>query len=342
MAYTYQPSRSRQLTLLFAMVAWVGLDGPAQAQEFPDRPVSIIVPFAAGGPADVIGRIFAQRMATDLGRPVIVENITGAGGTIGTLRVANAKPDGYTMVMSGNSTHSAALAFYDDLKYDPVKSFASVGLMSTNAVVVIGRKDFPPNSLKELMEHLRKNGSKINNGHGGVGSVSFSACVIFNSLVGASPTMVAYRGVGPATADMIAGVVDYVCDQVPNAMGHITANTVKGYVVSSSERQTVIPNVPTGQEAGLPKYKVDVWYGLSAPAGTPPAVIARLNRALQFAQNEEGLRKRIYELGGEIPPPAQRNPKDLDATIQNDLKVWVPLLIEAKKNSEKKNSEKPN
>lgn len=141
------------------------------------------------------------------------------------------------------------------------------------------------------MAHLRTNGAKVNNGHGGISSVSYSACVIFNSLTGASPTMIAYRGVGPATTDLLAGVVDYVCDQVPNAMARITENTVKGYVVSSTARQSVIPDVPTGAEAGLPKYKVDVWYGLSLPKGTPPAIVARLNRALRYAQDEPALRQ---------------------------------------------------
>jgi len=325
---------------LFAFVLMSGLAaGKAEtafAQSFPNMPVHIVVPFAAGGPADLIARIFSQQMAKDLGQPVIVENIGGAGGTIATTRVANAEPDGYTLVMSGNSTHSAALAFYDDLRYDPVKDFKSVGTMSTNAEVIIARKNFPPNNLKELIAYLKQNGAKVNNGHGGVGSISYSACVIFNTLVGANPTLIAYRGVGPATVDMIAGVVDYVCDQVPSAMGRIRDKSVKAYVVTTAERQAAIPDVPTANEAGIPQYKIDVWYGLSAPKGTPDAVIGRLNKALRFAQDEPSLRKRIAELGGEIPSDADRTPKHLDDIIQNDLRLWVPMLAEARKKLEKK------
>ena len=321
-------------------IVWVfgllGGSATAVAANFPNMPVHIVVPFAAGGPADLLARIFAQRMAADLGQPVIVENIGGAGGTIATARVASAEPDGYTLVMSGNSTHSAALAFYDDLRYDPVKDFKSVGVMSTNAEIIVARKDFPPNNLQELISYLKKNGSKVNNGHGGVGSMSYSACVIFNTLVGANPTMVAYRGVGPATVDMIAGVVDYVCDQVPSAMGRVRDGSVKAYVVTSGQRQAAVPNVPDANEAGMPQYKIDVWYGLSAPKGTPDDVINRLNKALRYAQDDPSLRKRIEELGGEIPADADRTPAKLDAVIQNDLKLWVPMLAEARKKLEKK------
>lgn len=342
---TSRPAKKRDSTIfvwrvgLIAIVSMFGLlagSASALSASFPNVPVHIVVPFAAGGPADLLARIFAQRMAADLGQPVIVENIGGAGGTIGTARVASAEPDGYTLVMSGNSTHSAALAFYDDLRYDPVKDFKSVGIMSTNAEIIVARKDFPPNNLQELISYLKKNGSKVNNGHGGVGSMSYSACVIFNTLVGANPTMVAYRGVGPATVDMIAGVVDYVCDQVPSAMGRVRDGSVKAYVVTSGQRQAVVPNVPDANEAGMPQYKIDVWYGLSAPKGTPDDVISRLNKALRYAQDDPSLRKRIEELGGEIPTDADRTPARLDEVIQNDLKLWVPMLAEARKKLEKK------
>jgi putative tricarboxylic transport membrane protein len=311
------------LALAAAFVA-----APARAA-WPDRPITLIVPFAAGGPTDVVARIVAEHMGRTLGQQIVVENVAGAGGTTGSTRAAQAAPDGYTIEMGHMGTHGAARAVYPDLKYDPVKDFAPIGLAAGTPIVVVARKDFPAADFKAFLAYLKANSEKLNEAHAGVGSVSWTTCSFFNSLAGAKPTRVAYRGTGPALNDLVAGHVDYMCDQIVNLVPQIQANTIKAYAVALPERSPALPGVPTTKEAGLPEFQVTAWNAIFAPKGTPPDIVKKLSNALQKALADENTRKRLLDLGADLSNKAATTPDGLRKHVESEVARWNQVLKSA-------------
>lgn len=313
---------------ILALLAGLALGlaaGPARAA-YPERPVTMIVPFAAGGPTDVVARIVSDHMSRTLGQQIVVENVAGAGGTTGATRCAQAAPDGYTIMMGHMGTHGAAPAVYPDLKYDPRKDFAPVGLAAGTPILVVAKKDFPAKDLKEFVAYLKANSAKLNEAHAGVGSVSFTTCSLFNSIVGAKPTRVAYRGTGPALNDIVAGQVDYMCDQIVNLVPQIQAGTIKAYGVALPERSPALPDVPTTKEGGLPEFQVSAWNAVFAPKGVSPDVVKKLSGALLAALNDANTRKRLLDLGADLSNKAAQTPDGLAKLVASEVERWNKVL----------------
>lgn len=303
-----------------------GLLAPPALAAWPERPITMIVPFAAGGPTDVVARIVAEPMSRALGQQVIIENVAGAGGTTGITRAAQAAPDGYTLCMGHMGTHGAAPAVYPDLKYDPVKDFAPIGLAAGTPILVVARKDFPAKDLKEFVAAIKAGGEKLNEAHAGVGSVSFTTCSLFNSLAGAKPTRVVYRGTGPALNDLVGGQVDYMCDQIVNLVPQIQAGTIRAYGVALPERSPALPDVPTTKEGGMAEFQVSAWNAVFAPKGTPPEIVKKLSDALTKALADENTRKRILDLGGDLTNKAAMTPDGLRAHVEAEVARWNKVL----------------
>jgi tripartite-type tricarboxylate transporter receptor subunit TctC len=297
----------------------------AQAQDYPTRFVTIVAPFQAGGPSDTAARLIAAPMSKVLGQQVVVENVTGAGGTIGSGRVAKAPPDGYMLVISGSGTHAAVEQLYPNPPYRAL-DFESVGLINTTPVVIVGKRDLPPNTLAGLIAYLRANEKTVTEADAGVGSVSNLACSVFHTLIGVKPTLVSYRGTPQATQDIIAGNVDLLCNQIVNIVEHAKAGTLKAYAVTGEARSPMLPNVPTTAEAGLPDFKLTVWYGLSAPKGTPAPIVAKLNQALSVAMDDPTVVKRFADLGYDVVPPAQRSPAQFEDFMRKEVDLWARVL----------------
>ena len=300
---------------------------PAGAQNYPTRPVTIIVPFAAGGPTDIIARIVGEYYSKSLGQQFIVENIAGAGGTTGITRGAQARPDGYTIMMGHMGTHGAAPALYPNLKYDPTKDFESIGLAAGTPILIVARKDFPARDLKEFVARAKDTSTRISQAHAGVGSVSFTTCTLLNSQLGVKHhRVVAYRGTGPALNDLVGGQVDYMCDQIVNVIEQIKAGAIHAYAIATTERSPALPDVPTTKEAGLPDYEVSAWNALFAPKGTPKEIVAALNDALVRALDDPATRKRLLDLGSILPVPAGRSPQALSDLVNSEVARWTPIL----------------
>jgi tripartite-type tricarboxylate transporter receptor subunit TctC len=299
--------------------------GPARAA-WPERPITLIVPFAAGGPTDVVARIAAEHMSRTLGQQIVVENVAGAGGTTGITRASQAAPDGYGIMMGHMGTHGAAPAVYPSLKYDPTKDFAPVGMAAGTPILIVARKDFPAKDLKEFVAQLKANAAKLNEAHAGVGSVSHTTCSLLYSIVGVEATRVAYRGTGPALNDLVSGQVDFMCDQIVNLVPQIQAGTIKAYAIATPERSPAIPQVPTTREAGLPAYQVSAWNAVFAPKGTPPEVVAKLADALQKALDDANTRKRLLDLGADLPDKPGRGPEALQKLVTSEVARWKSVI----------------
>src|SRR3981189_850555 len=303
-----------------------------QAQAaYPERPITLIVPFAAGGPTDVVARIVGDNMSRALGQQIVIENVTGAGGTTGTSRAAQATPDGYTIMMGHMGTHGAAPAVYPNLKYDPVKDFLPIGLAAGTPILIVARKNFPAKDLKEFVTYAKANSEKLNEAHAGVGSVSFTTCSLLNSILGIKPTRVPYQGTGPALNDLVGGQVDYMCDQIVNLTPQIQAGSIKAYGIATEKRSPALPDVPTTKEGGLPEFQVSAWNALFAPKGTPKEVVTKLNGALVKALDDETTRKRLLDLGAEIADRSGRTPEALEKLVGNEIARWNKVLKVAAK-----------
>ncbi len=299
---------------------------PALAQKYPNRPVTIIVPFAAGGPTDVVARIVGEYYSKTLGQQFVVENVAGAGGTTGIARGAQSKPDGYTIMMGHMGTHGAAPALYPNLKYDPVKDFQPIGLVAGTPILIVARKDFPAANLKEFVARMKDPSAKVKQAHAGVGSVSFTTCTLLTSQLGTKNIVAAYRGTGPALNDLIGGQVDYMCDQIVNLVEQVKGGSIKAYAIATAERSPTLPNVPTTKEAGLPDYQVSAWNALFAPKGVPQDIAAKLSETLVQALDDEATRKRLLELGSVIPDKAGRAPQALADLVKSEIARWTPIL----------------
>ena len=299
---------------------------PSQAQNYPARPITLIVPFAAGGPTDIVARIVADHMSKTLGQQLVIENVVGAGGTTASTRAMRAAPDGYTIIMGHMGTHAAAVPLYPNLAYHPVKNFDPIGLAAGTPVLIVARKDFPAKDLKEFIAYVKANTDKINMAHAGVGSVSFTSCLLLNALMDVKPTAIPFQGTGPALNALIGGQVDYMCDQIVNLVPQIEAGNIKAYAIGTPERSPALPNVPTAKEAGLPKFDVTAWNALFAPKGTPKEALDKLSDALNKALDDEGVRKRLLALGSVIPGPDGRGQAALNKLVESEIERWTPVI----------------
>jgi tripartite-type tricarboxylate transporter receptor subunit TctC len=298
--------------------------GPAHADTYPSRQITLIVPFAAGGPTDIIARIVSEHMARTLGQTIVVENAAGAGGTTASTRVARATPDGYTIMMGNLGTHSASVGLYPRLAYDPRTDFEPVINTAGTPMLISAHKDFPANTLQEMIALIRANPSRYNYGHGGVGSTSHLTCVFFHHLVGAPVQHVPFRGSGPAMAALLGKQLDYVCDQTVGIVPQL--GSLKTFVVATPSRLPTAPDVPTSAEAGLPAFQAVGWNAIFAPKGTPKEIVDRLNAAGRAALADEAVRKRLLELGCEIPDAAGQTPEALRAHVAAEVDKWTPVI----------------
>jgi tripartite-type tricarboxylate transporter receptor subunit TctC len=314
-----------------AALAALLLAVPAAAQTYPSRPISVIVPFPAGGASDVVARIVAERMSRALGQSLVIENVGGAGGSIGSARVAAATPDGYTLLAASMGSHVAAPVLTPNVRYDALHDFEGIGPTAHAPAVIVARKDFPPRDLAEFVAYLKQNRENVKQAHGGIGASSHMACLLFALETKTTPSLVAYRGTGPAMNDLIGGHIDYLCEQAVSVTGAINSGAVKAYAISGDARLSTLPNVPTAQELGV-NYRMDVWAGMFAPKGTPADVIQKLSAALDQSLDDPDVQKRIAELGGTVPPKPERNPAKFDAFVKSEMDRWSPILKAANAN----------
>lgn len=315
--------------LLTTFAAAALLAGAAQAQTYPSRNIVVIVPFPPGGPSDIVARIAADGMSKHLGQNIVIENVAGAGGTIGATRAAEAAPDGYTLFAASMGTIIAAPTFYPNLKYDSNKDFEPIGMSANAPAAVSINKNIPVKDIKEFIAYAKQKGSDLKQAHGGVGGTSHMACLMFNDVAGIKPTMVAYRGMGPGMNDLMGGHIDIACEQAVVMVAAIQGEKVKGMVVAGPNRLSVIPDVPTAKEAGLDSFQLNIWSGIYAPKGTPKDIIAKLADALDKTLDEPATAERLGKLGGTVPPKAERGPEFLRKTVASDIPRWAPILKEA-------------
>jgi tripartite-type tricarboxylate transporter receptor subunit TctC len=305
---------------------------PAFAQGFPTKQITMIVPFAAGGPTDIIARIVADPMSKTLGQPIVVENVAGAGGTTGITRAVTAAPDGHTIAMGHLGTLSAAPALFPDLRYKPLDGIQHIGLAGGTPILIVAKKDFPAKDMKEFAAYLKANPTKVNQAHSGVGSVAWTTCVLLKAQLGLSEiNAIPYRGSGPAVNDLIGGQVDFMCDQIPSVIGQVKGNVIKGYAIASEKRSPALPDVPTTAEAGFPGFQIEAWNGIVGPAGMPADVVKKLVDALDKALDDPATKKRLEDLGAVVPTKVERTPDGFKALVKRDFDKLNPSLVAAKK-----------
>jgi tripartite-type tricarboxylate transporter receptor subunit TctC len=314
--------------LLLIAGAW-----PAVAQDYPNRVITMVVPFAAGGPGDTIARVIAESMRQHLQQTIIIENVLGAGGTIGTARVAKAAPDGYTILL-GHTGQATSVSMYRKLPYDPVNDFEKIGLVTDVAMTLVGKAAFPPNTLQEVVAYVREEGDKVLYAHSGPGSVAHLCGLMFMSVTGTKMTLVPYKGGGQVLNDLLGGHVDFYCEPATGTTPHITAGGIKGYAVTTKTRLPMLPKVPTTAEADFPKINITTWYGLYAPRGTPAAAIDKLVAALQAALKDPTVVSRFAELSMVPVSQEQATPAALDAHLKAEVANWAAILKEAGFNPE--------
>jgi tripartite-type tricarboxylate transporter receptor subunit TctC len=301
----------------------------AHAQDFPKHPVTMIVPFAAGGTSDVIARAVADQMSAALGQPIVIENVAGAGGSTALARAARAEPDGYTIAIGNAGTSAATYTIYPKLPFTP-ESFAPIAVVAKTFGIVALRKDFPAKDLREFIAYAKKNSGKVNLGHAGVGSSNFLICKSFVQAAGIDVTLVGYRGAAPALTDAIGGQIDGVCDAAPSVSQAIDDKLVKGLVVGSTVRLASLPDLPTSAEAGLPEFEAQGWNGLFAPKGTPPAIIAKLNAAARTAVEGDAVKKRFADLSTVAPDANEHSAEVLQQLVTRDVEKYRKLLADQK------------
>jgi tripartite-type tricarboxylate transporter receptor subunit TctC len=310
---------------LLALAALAPFAEAATAQQFPGRTITVIVPFAAGGPTDTVARLVAETMGRDLGQTIVVENAGGAGGTIGSQRVASARPDGYTLLL-----HHIGMAttpsLYRRLAYDPVGGFEPIGLITDVPMTLVAKKDFPANTLAEAIAVIRRERENLNYANAGIGAASHLCGLLLMKAVDAPMTTVPFRGTGPAIQEILSGRIDLMCDQTTNTTEQINAGSLKVFAVTTEARVPALPNVPTSAEAGLPAFQVGVWHGLYAPKGTPAAVLQRLSQALQVALRDPKLVARFADLGTVPVRQDQATPEAHRAFWAADIAKWRPII----------------
>lgn len=318
--------RSTVAALATAAAFAVALDtASARANDYPTRPITMVVPFAAGGPTDAVGRVIARAMSTTLGKQIIIENITGAGGILGRAKTASAAPDGYTLLLGGLGMSTSA-TLYRKLPYDPVEAFDTIGLFANTPMVVLARKDMPAPDVGAFFDYVRTNKDRVNLGHGGLGSGSHICGLVLMSALQAKPTTVPYRGSGPAMLDLMAGHVDVLCDQTTTAVPPMRDGSIKGYAVTTKKRVPMIPDLPTLSEAGLPGIEIDNWAGMFTTKGTPKLIVDKLAAALRAAISEPDIVKKLAEFGAVPERPDTVTPEAFAAFFRGDVARWAPII----------------
>ena len=318
--------RCKSLGLLGAAAAFLMSAQSLRAQEdYPNRPITLIVPFAAGGTSDVIARLAAEQMGRVLGKSIINENTAGAGGSTALTRAANASPDGYTIAIGNSGTNAASYIIYPDIKY-AAGDFVPVGMVAKTLPVIAVKNDFPAQTVKEFIDYAKKNPGKVNLGHAGVGSSNYLICRAFTKAAGIEVTLVSYRGAAPAMNDLMGGQIDGVCDAAVSAAPAIEGGKIRGLVISSPSRLRTIPNVPTSAEAGLPEFQIQGWNALFAPKNTPDAIIAKLNSALRAAVASEAFQKRMDELGALPASGDELTPEYVRKLVPAEIEKFRGLL----------------
>jgi len=315
---------------IIAAAVTVGLMvGPAAAQAYPERNITVIVPFAAGGAADVSARIMADAMSRVLGQTLVVENVAGAGGATGTLRGKSAKPDGYTIGLGHMGTNAAAVATNPRLPYDPRTDFDYLGLINLSPNLLIVRKDFPASTLQEFTAYAKAKGKDLKMAHNGIGAISHLVCLLYFQLIGVEPTYVVYRGFGQTINDILSGAIDGTRDLVASVAGHARGGSVKVFGVASDTRSTALPDVPTSTEGGLPAFKVESWLGLYAPKDVPASILAKLREAVLKAQEDPMVEKRFADIGGAVPPKEKRGGEYMTKLVAEETTRWVEIVKRA-------------
>ncbi|SMQ72891.1 Tripartite-type tricarboxylate transporter, receptor component TctC [Devosia lucknowensis] len=298
------------------------------AQDYPTQPVTIVVPFAAGGPTDTVTRLVAAAMSEDLGQQVVVQNVGGAGGTLGAGQVAAATNDGYTLLLH-HIGMSTAPALYASLPYDPMTDFATIGLVTEVPMTVVARRDFEPASLEDLIAYIKENGENITYANAGIGAASQLCGLLIMDALGTKMTEVPYQGTGPAMTDLLGGQIDMMCDQTTNTTSQIQAGEIKAYAVTTPERVAVLPDLPTLAEGGLDNFNLSIWHGLYAPAGTDQAIIDRLSQSLQKALADQNLGNSFAELGTYPVPADQATPAALSEKLEGQIGLWAEVIAAA-------------
>jgi tripartite-type tricarboxylate transporter receptor subunit TctC len=318
----------RQVLFAAALAAVLQSATSAMAQTYPSRPITMVVPLGVGGSTDVIARIMAEGMRASLGQPIIVENTTGAGGTIGVGRVARAAPDGYTIGIGQWGTNVASGAIYP-LQYDLIKDFEPVALIATQPFLIVAKKSVPANNLGELIAWLKANANKASQGNSGIGTPSHVGGILFQNAIGVHLTMVPYRGAGQSMQDLVAGQIDVMLDTPALSLPQVRGGTIKAYAVTAKSRLELAPEIPTADEAGLPGFYFSFWHALWVPHGTSKEIVAELNKAVVKTLDDPAIRKKLVELSQDIFPPDQQTPEALGAFHRAEIEKWWPIIKEA-------------
>ncbi|GLK69281.1 tripartite tricarboxylate transporter substrate binding protein BugD [Hansschlegelia plantiphila] len=317
--------RTSVRTFVVAAFATAFVIGPAAAADYPARPITMVVPFSAGGPTDTVTRLVAEAMGKDLGQQIVVENVGGAGGTLGAGRVAKADPDGYTLLLHHIGMATSA-TLYRKLPYDTLNAFDYVGLVTDVPMTLVARADFEPTDLKSLIEYAKANKDKVTYANAGVGAASHLCGMLFMSKIETVLTTVPYKGTGPAMTDLLGGQVDMMCDQTTNTTNQIKGGKIKAYATTTKQRVASLPDVPTAEEAGLPGFEVGIWHGIYAPKGTSPEVLAKLTASLQTALKDPNVIKRFADLGTAPSSEAEATPDGLKAKLSSEIDRWAPVI----------------
>lgn len=310
-------------TLLAALASGLLAVGTAGAQQYPTRPVTMILPFAAGGPQDTIGRLVAQRMGEILGQQVVIENIGGAGGTTGSLRVKNAAPDGYTFVWASVGTHAQSQTLYKKPAYNSAEDFTAVAFIGETPIALTVRKDLPVNNLKEFVAYAKENQAKMSFGSAGAGSATHLGCVVLNMALGTNITHVPYRGTGPAMQDLHGGRIDFLCEIINTAKPHIDSGAIKALAIMTKERSPVLPDLPTALEQGVPNLEAYTWSAIFMPKGTPADVVKRLNEAVVKSLETPSVKERLEAMGVMVAPPDRRSPEYMAQFVRSEIEKWA-------------------
>lgn len=305
-----------------ALAVGVALSGAAGAQDFPNKPLNMVIPFAAGGPTDVLGRVMAQRMGEILGQQVIVENVGGAGGMTGGMRVMKAAPDGYTMIVGTVGTHAQNQTLYKKPAYNSATDFTPVALIAEVPIVIITRPDLPANNLKEFIAYAKANQAKMQYGSAGPGSATHLGCVVADMAMGTKITHVPYKGTGPAMQDLISGRIDFLCDIASTAKAQIDGGKVKAIAMMTKTRSPALPNVPTGLEQGVQNFEAYTWNAIFMPKGVPAAVVKKVNAAAVEAMNTPAVKQRLEGLGAMLAAPERRTSEYLGSFVVSEIKKW--------------------
>jgi tripartite-type tricarboxylate transporter receptor subunit TctC len=315
---------ARRLTFAVMLASWVGTVAGAAEAPYPSHPIILVVPFAAGGPTDTLARIIGERMRSELGQPIIIENITGAGGTIAGARVARATPDGYTITIGAWNTHVVNGAIYT-LRYDVLQDFDPIALVANNYTVIVSKNAVPATDLKSLITWAKAK-DVVTVGTAGAGASTHVAGVFFQTFIGAKFQFVPYRGAAPAMQDLMAGQIELMFDQMSSALQHVRSSKIRAYAVAADARRPAAPEIPTTDESGLSGFHISVWHGLWAPRGTPRDLIAKLNAAVVAALADRTVRRQLADLGQEIPAREQQSPEALGAYHKAEIERWWPIV----------------